>query len=338
MKVLITGCSAQQASNKHAQRTPTFASLLVKAFSDAGVVADHVEPSISYTEEQLSKYDLVVVGITPPTSIAANKIYPAFSMASKAQKIGNLALMIDAPDSMKIQPSLKACYSDPNNFYKEFYSRRKNYFEVIEDLNLRQEIQNFVNFLIENQWPTTFFPSYPWSTKKFAEYLPNLAEEKIVPVSVDSYLILQAPTAQNYYETKKYWTCDGLQTPFGVSLSKMLLYPVESTRANRWEPQVETLERIRSSIGTLVATYRNEESWWSPALAQSLSQNIPVVHDWKLTQHLGSEWSHLATSIEGMDTAGRLDVAFHQKQSYLKHLPSHEETSQRLLATLRQLV
>lgn len=338
MKVLITGCSAQQASNKHAQRTPTFASLLVKAFTDAGVSADHAEPSISYTEEQLSEYDLVVVGITPPTSITANKIYPAFSMAAKAQKIGNLALMIDAPDSMKIQPSLKSCYTDPNNFYKDFYNRRKNYFEVIEDLNLRQEIQGFVKFLIEEKWPTTFYPSYPWSTTKFVDYLPNLDVEKVVPVSVDSYLILQAPTAQNYYETRKYWTCDALQTPFGDSLSKMLRHPVEPVRANRWEPQVDTLARIRSSIGTLVSTYRNDESWWSPALAQSLSQNVPVVHDWKLTHHLGPEWSHLATSIEDMDSAGRLDVAFHQKQSYLKHLPSQEETSQRLLATLRQLV
>lgn len=338
MKVLITGCSAQQASNKHAQRTPTFASLLVKAFADAGVVADHVEPSISYTEEQLSKYDLVVVGITPPTSITANKIYPAFAMAARARKIGNLALMIDAPDSMKIQPSLKACYADPKSFYKDFYNRRKNYSDVVQDLDLQQEIQGFVRFLIEDKWPTTFYPVFPWSTKKFAEYLPNLDQEKLVPVSVDSYLIIQAPAAQNYYETKKYWTCDGLQTPFGVAHSKMIRHSVEPTRETKWEPQAETLARIRGSIGTLVATYRNDESWWSPALAQSLSQNVPVVHDWKLTRHLGPEWNHLATNIEDMDSAGRLDVAFHQKQSYLKSLPSHEETSQRLLATLRQLV
>lgn len=338
MRVLITGCSAQQASNKHAQRTPTFASLLVRAFTDAGVVADHVEPSISYTEEQLSEYDLVIVGITPPTSIAANKIYPAFSMAAKARKIGNLALMIDAPDSMKIHPSLKSCYSDPSSFYKEFYNRRKNYSEVVEDLKLQEEIQGFVAFLMEEKWPTTFYPVFPWSTKKFAEYLPNLDEEKLVPVSVDSYLILQAPVAQNYYETKKYWTCDGLQTPFGTSITKMLRHSVGPTRENRWEPQVETLERIRGSIGTLVVTHRNDQSWWSPVLAQSLSQNVPVVHDWKITHHIDPAWSHLATNIEDMDSGERLDVAFNQKQSYLKHLPSHEETSQRLIATLRQLV
>jgi hypothetical protein len=338
MKVLITGCSAQQASKKHAQRTPTFASLLARAFRDAGVEADHVEPSLTYTAEELSQYDLVVVGITPPASITANKIYPAFSMAAKAQKIGNLALMIDAPDSMKIQPSLKSCYSDPDSFYKDFYNRRKNYSEVVTDENLRAEIQGFINFLIEQKWPTTFYPIFPWSTKKFSEYLPNLDEQHLMPINVDSYLIFQAPIVQNYYETKQYWTCDALTSPYGVSHSMMVRNAVVATRETRWEPQIDTLERIRSSIGTLVATYRNDESWWSPALAQSLSQNVPVVHDWKLTHHLGPEWSHLASNIEDMGTAERLDVAYHQKQSYLKQIPTQEETSHKLLATLRQLV
>jgi len=338
MKVLITGCSAQQASKKHAQRTPTFASLLTRAFTDSGIEADHVDPSISYMSEQLAEYDLVVVGITPTTSIAANKIYPAFSMAAKAQKIGNLALMIDAPDSMKIQPSLRASYTDPNSFYKDFYNRRKSYSEVVSNNKLQEEIQGFIKFLIEEKWPTTFYPVFPWSTEKFVEYLPNLDREKLVPINVDSYLILQAPTAQNYYETKQYWTCDSPQSQYGVAHSKMVRNPVVATRETRWEFQIDTLERIRGSLGTLIATYRNDESWWSPALAQSLSQNIPVVHDWKLTHQLGVEWSHLAPSIEDMGTAERLDVAFHQKQSYLKSIPTHEETSGRLIAALRQLV
>lgn len=338
MKVLITGGTAPQASPKHAQRTPTFASLLARSFQDAGVETLHTEPSLDFTEEKLKQYDLVIVGITAPASVTANKIYPAFIMANRAKNLGNLALMLDAPDSFKILPSLRAAYNNPENLFKSFYDRRKNYYDVVDDLNLKAEIQSFVTYLIEESWPTTFYPELPWSTESFLKYLPNLSSDRAVSVSVDMHLILRAGSSPNFYSKKNYWTCDSLKSEDGINLSKMLTNSVVATRATKWEPEVDTLERIRDSIGTLIATHRNREPWWSPALAQSLSQGVPVVHDWRLTSYLGKEWSYLATNIEDMSESERFDIAYQQKQSYLSQLPDVDITNQKLINTISQTV
>ncbi len=337
MKVLVTGSTAQQASRIHVERTPTFSNLLVRSFQDAGVEAKLASPRLDWDEEFLSGFDLVVVGIAPTTSISANKIYPALITAEKARNIGNLALLIDAPESFKIPPSFRA-WQDMNKTLKSFYDRRKNYSEVVEDEDLQAQLKSFISYLCEDPWPTTFFPAFPWSTKDYMiKNISNLDSNSLVGVSVDMYILLQPPKVKNFYTNDEYWTCDSMN-PFGKEQQKLLSKQVLPTKSSIWESENETLIRIRESIGTLVATYRGGESWWSPALAQSLSQGVPVVHDWRASGHLGSEWTHLASAVETMSLYEREDLAYSQKQSYLTSLPSQEETEETLLKTIKQLV
>jgi hypothetical protein len=338
MKVLVTGSTAQQASKLHAERTPTFANLLVRTFQSAGVDATHMDPNIHWDEDFLKEFDLVVVGIAPTTSITANKIYPAFITAEKARKLGNLSLMIDAPESFKIPPSLRA-WADSDTTFKSFYDKRKNYLDVVENTELRAQVEGFVSYLSQEEWPTTFYPTFPWSDKKtLVKNLPSLREENLVGVSVDSYVLLQPPKIKNLYSTEEeYWTCDSMN-PYGKNEAKKLIKKVVPTKEAAMESENQTLIRIRESIGTLIATYRNNESWWSPVLSQSLSQGVPVCHDWKYTGYLGEEWSHLATTIETMNITERDELAYTQKQSYLSRLPHQDEINEDILKTIKQLV
>lgn len=337
MKVLITGCTSQQASKKHAERTPTFSNLLGQNFKNAGIEVTFASPQISWEKAYLEEFDLVIVGIAPTTSISANKIYPAFITANKCREIGNLALLIDAPESFKIPPSLNAWLNESSTF-KSFYDRRRSYFDVIESPELKAEIKSFVEYLSNEQWPITFYPSYPWSnTELLVKYLPNLPAEKFIGVSVDSYILLQAEKTKNYYLNDEYWVCDSF-TPSGKNYVQMLTKKVVPIKKHVWEVESETLARIRGAVGTIVSTYRNNESWWSPALAQSLSQGVPVVHDWKITGYMGEEWKHLATSVELMDSVERTELAFAQKQSYLNQLPTQDDINEKLIKTLKQLV
>lgn len=337
MKVLITGCTAQQASRKHAERTPTFSNLLAQSFKNAEVDVTYASPNISWDESDLEKYDLVIVGISPTTSISANKIYPAFVAANKCRKIGNLSLLIDAPESFKIPPSLNA-WSNEASTFKSFYDRRRNYFDVVESPELKSEVQGFVEYLSTEKWPTTFYPSFPWSnTDLLTKYLPNLSAENLVGVNVDSYIILQPEQTKNYYMTDEYWVCDTFNSstkPHSQMLTKKIISPKEHV----WESESETLSRIRHSIGTIISTYRNGESWWSPVFAQSLSQGVPVVHDWRITGYMGEEWTYLPTSIELMDYVERTELAFAQKQSYLNQLPTQDDIKEKLTKTLKHLV
>lgn len=337
MKVLVTGSTAQQASRVHAERTPTFSNLLVRSFQDAGVEAVLSSPKLGWDDDFLSEFDLVIVGIAPTTSISANKIYPALITAEKCRNIGNLALLIDAPESFKLPPSFRA-WQDMDKTLKSFYDRRKNYSEVAQDENLQAQLKSFISYLCEDPWPTTFFPTYPWSTKDYlVKNLPNLDSESLVGVNVDTYVLLQPPKVKNFYASDEYWTCDSM-SPFGKEQQKLLSKPVLPTKATIWESENETLTRIRESLGTLIATYRWGESWWSPVLSQSLSQGVPVVHDWRACGYLGEEWTNLASTVENMSLSEREELAYSQKQSYLNNLPSQEETSEKLLKTIKELV
>lgn len=337
MKILITGCTSQQSSRKHAERTPTFSNLLAQSFKNIGADVAIASPSISWEDSYLQEFDLVIVGISPTTSISANKVYPAFIVAEKCRKIGNLALLVDAPESFKIPPSLKA-WTNESATFKSFYDRRKSYFEVLENENLRENIKSFVSYLSNEEWPTTFYPTFPWSTSDLLiKYLPNLSAEKAIGVSVDSYILLQPQRSKNYLLTEEYWTCDLLNSA-SKNCAKTLTKEVVAAKQNVWELESETLLRIRESIGTIITTYRNNESWWSPVLSQALSQGVPVSHDWKITSYMGSEWMHLPTSIELMTSTERNDLAYAQKQSYLNQLPSQDDINEVLNKTLKQLV
>lgn len=337
MKVLLTGCTAQQASRKHAERTPTFSNLLAQSFRNAGVSVTFSSPQLDWEESYLKEFDLVIVGISPTTSITANKIYPAFVTADKCRKLGNLSLLIDAPESFKIPPSLKA-WSDEESTFKSFYDRRKSYYDVVDNPEYKAQVQSFVQYLNDEQWPVTFYPSYPWSTTELlTRYLPNLSAENLIGVNVDSYILLQPEKTKNIYANNDYWTCDSLNTS-AKKQARSLTKKVIPTKETVWELESETLVRIRESVGTLISTYRNDESWWSPVFSQSLSQGVPVAHDWKITGYMGQEWSHLPTTIEIMDSVERTELAFAQKQSYLAQLPAQDDINKTLTKTLKQLV
>jgi len=336
MKILITGCTAQQASVKTALRTPTFSALLAKAFEDGGVDVSVIEPSVHLTTEQLSEYDQVIVGIAPPTSLSANKVYPAFSIANKARKIGNLALFIDAPEPYKLQASLKSVSLNVADLTKEFYQRRKSYSHLVENPEVKADVYEFNEFLYTQEWPTTYFPSFPWSNASaINQSIPNASLKNLVAVNLDAQ-ILRAPYVESQFHIlKEYWTCDSMATKWSSNVTATLKYDVIPSRASRWEKETYTLERIKKSIGTLVTVYRGNEPWWSPVLAQSLSVGVPVVTDWRNTAVIGPEWTHLASSIEEMTDSERFDLAVAQKESYLLAIPTWQQSIENLLQTIK---
>ncbi len=333
MKVLVTGSTAQQGSPRTASKAPTFSGLYVKALQDGGAEVDFVEPSISYADK-LDEYDAVVVGIAPPTSISASKVYPAFFLANQARKQDKLVLLLDAPEVYKTQAAIKSCALNLSDLSKSFYDRRKNYSDLIEDQSFRDEVFEMISFLYEDEWPTTIFPAFPWNYKrKTIESLPNLDEDSAVWLNPDSKLLRAEYTAFDSIR-KTYWTCDSPKTEWASFTIKTLTREVVPSRKNGWEYESDTLNRMRSSIGTLVSVYRTAEPWWSPALAQSLALNVPVVTDWRSTAHLGVEWSHLATNVEAMSDEERYDLAVAQKASYLEVIPTWKETIEHSLKTV----
>jgi hypothetical protein len=318
MKVLITGATAQQGSQRTAERVPTFASLITKELTLSGADVSFVEPSLDYTKEKLSEYDVVLVGVAPPTSLSANKIYPAFAMANRAKELGNLALFLDAPEPFKIAASLKSCYLNISDLKKDFYRNRKNYKELIASPELALEVSSFIEYLHKKQWPTTIFSAFPWSEPtSITSVIPNIEESNLFGINLDYLMSPDSNNISTSSQHKSFWTCDSPNTKWARSIQLTLKNPVVPVRASKWESASETEERIRASIGTLVSVHRSLEPWWTPFLARSLALGKPVVTDWRYSEALGEPWSHLASTVEEMSPSARGELAKRQRASYL---------------------
>ncbi len=321
MKILITGSTSPQASLKTATRVPTFASLLYHHFVSQGVSVDFKEPSVYTKSEELLEYDLVLVGIAPPTSLSANRTYPAFYTGGLALEQEKLVLFIDAPEPYKIQASIKSCYLNVSDLQKKFYENRKFYDQFVTNQKIQERVYSFIEFLHTGVWPELLYPAFPWSADEFIKKtLPNA--DKVTAVNLDSTLVQVGRISADLSLEQNYWTCDSPKTRWARRTSRTLSYPVVGARQRKWDLEETTLSRMKSSIGTLVSLYRSDEVWWSPALAQSLGVGTPVVTDWRHSGVLGPEWSYLASSIEDMSNSERFDLAVAQRDFYLGHLNS----------------
>ena len=328
MKVLITGSTASQTT----LGKPTFANFLYESLIHADADVRFVsKPSVSMSMEELEHYDKVVVGIAPPTSVTAYKVYPAFAIAYRAWKLGNLETFIDAPEPHKLQASINSCRSGKSDLTKDFFSRRKNYSDFVSSNELQNEVNGFIAFLHSRKWPTTYYPAFPWSEDGLV-YQDSLVmgNSSLVPMNPDSWLF-----ARNYISTENatrsdYWTADTTNTVWLRNLKKHLTQKVVPAQSKRSDTEQDVIDRVRGSIGSLISVYRQGQPWWSPLLAQSLSMDVPVITDWRHTSSLGPEWSYLATSVEEMSHTDRYELANFQKESYINNISDWDSISNRL--------
>lgn len=326
MKILITGSTAQQASQKAAVRVPTFASMMAEALSRNGDDVDFIEPSFKYTKQHLALYDVVLVGIAPPTSIAANKVYPAFAMAERARELGNLALFIDAPEPFKIMASLKSVDSGVSSLTKPFYEKRKEFKTFKTDEISRQEVMSFNEFLYKQEWPTTIYPSLPWNTaSNLISAIPNLSVDNVVGVNLDYQIIEDVKSEAKEPQLSDHWVADYPRSKWVEQVSYSVRTSVEHLRPNPWMSEEEIEERIINAVGTLIAVHRNYEPWWSPFIAKSLALGKPVVTDWRYTNHLGKSWNMLASGVEDMTPMERQAMAQYQLTTYTASVEGQRE-------------
>ena len=127
MKILLTGCSASQASESLNSRLPTFPGLLKAALSYAGHDVVFDSPSMSTTKKDLETYDYVVVGLSAPTSVSSYRLYGALSTIDQAKEVTNLVYLVDAPEPHKLWNGIRALAKKKEEIVKPFYSRRPDY-------------------------------------------------------------------------------------------------------------------------------------------------------------------------------------------------------------------
>lgn len=334
LRILITGCTSQHISTSAHERIPTFAGLLHDSLREAGEIVVWSEPSMEMDRKFVSMFDKVIVGLVSPTSIAANRIYAALSVAEHAWSHGNLVLLADSPEPHRLWSGITSSYSNYDSLAKDFYARRKDYIAATEQKTYAR-ILEFLGALTHSEWPETIFPELPWSVRDVVERgIPNLPSSKAIGLSFDRRIELPPPKTLTPIEDTGLWSADSDTSAWVTKTAATLALPVAPVKVGRLDDLTSLEGRLRGSVGTLISTYRGGSAWWTPLIAISLLSSTPVVTDWRLTSPLGDEWSHLPSTVETLDTSSRIRLAETQYKSYMEHTPSGDAELERLFNAL----
>lgn len=336
MRVLITGSTSSQSSQKTFSRTPTFAGLLAENLSKSGAEVEFSRPYLEWDKDFLKRFDAVLVGIAPLTSVAANNLYPALSTASKAEKLKKLSLFVDAPEPQKIHASLASFEKGNVDLFKVFYENRREYERVSEDPRLMREIEVFCQRMFLSEWPLTLYPWTPWvPLGQVEKHLPKISAGGLLGVSIDSYLLDEEKSVRSQRgEGANYWCYDNNKTKWFRGVERSLRYEAFSMKENQFSGREVVSQRISGGLGSLMTTYRSNELWWSPILSTSLNLGVPVVSDWRVTNSAGLDWNHLPSTVEEMSSSERFSLATAQRESYIQMLDFKDDVNQIVLSAL----
>jgi hypothetical protein len=323
-KVFLTGMSAPQASPSANQKALSYAGAINKVLTESGHEVTWASPSVYMTAESLDKFDAVLVGVSPISSVGANRLYGALSVINALKNSDKLTLFIDTPNPNQIEPSLKSVIFNPDNLTKSFFSYRKEYSNVVADKDLLGAVVGGAKYLYEEDWTTTLFPMLPWKSEI---RIASNAKKNLVGLNLDSHLLTREPIV---HDRRPKWVIDSLSTPWAKSTVASLSLPNSLMKWNKGWTDAQVLEQITRSVGAIISPDKRDGTYWSYRYVQAMSTNTPIVTDWKDSHTLGDAWNVLATSIDTMSQDKRDLIATAQREIYFASVPTKEQSSKKL--------
>lgn len=330
-KIFVTGINAPQASENANLKNLSFTGVLVNSLREMGHEVTWSSPSVLMTEESLSSFDSILVGVGPVTSLASDRCYGVLSLLAKLWGNKKLSLFTDVSNPKQIEVSLKQIINNPEKLVKTFYSYRKEYSIVSSSLEYKQWCERGLRLLLDEEWPATIYSSLPW-TKIEQIGLPPNAKRNLERINLDSFLLLDTDSASE--ERQQKWVFDR-KSNWIEKTSNTLLLPVVPMKASKSWGDSAVYEQIQRSLGVLISPDKREGTWWSYRYVQALKSRTPVATDWTESGVLGEVWQLLASSIEGMSQQKRDLVATAQLESYVSNIPTRKEMSSKITQILK---
>lgn len=320
-KILVTGMSAPHVSAEATRRTLSFASLMVHVLTQQGHEVIQSDPEMSWTLDDLKSFDKVLVGLSPITSLSANRTYGALKVIGLLRGDSRLTFYIDAPEPTRIASSLRAIKKNPDNLVKPFYSYRKGYTQANSPDVLKSLLET-VDTLLEEEWPKTIFPMLPWTDwEGVAEQLPKLAEKNLDAINLDSYVLVEKDTSD--VERTEKWVVENFSTPWTKSTVATLVNPTVPMKWHKGWTDDQVEDQISRGIGALISPHQNG-TWWTYRIVQCLNTLTPVATDWRESGFIGKSWMQLASAIEHMSQEERTQLAKDQRNEYIESIPAKQ--------------
>jgi hypothetical protein len=332
-KILLTGMTAAQASPSANNRNLQFAGVLYKVLTDLGHEVVWADPELSYNTESLSSFDSILVGVSPISSLSANRVYGALNLINLLWDSNKLTLFVDAPGTYQISASLNSVESNPTSLLKKFYSYRKGYKDVLSNISLSSNIYGAITKLTNEQWPATIYPKLPWKSNNDVRLLdPKNIYSNFIGLNFDEVLLLDSI---NSNEKRSKWVVDSYSYKETTKLVETLSSPTSLMKWNKGVTDSQVFDQMLRSLGAIVSTHRGDGSWWSYRYVQAFNAKTPVYTDWKETGILGDAWNFLASAIEDLDISERNVLSDKQKEAYFSALNSFKTETNKLEEILK---
>lgn len=318
MKILMTGmASSHCVIGENVSFFNTLHSVLSE-FAEVTVSA----PKLSWTRADLQKYDIIFLGMVPPTALSANKIYGALHVLDLMYESNKLRLIFDGQQMWQYKNSIESFKRNPKQIYSNLYVNRKDY--SLASSKYSMEAESVADKLSNIQWPKSYVPALPWATQSsLSRAIKFIPEDRLIPLNLDSWLISEQP---EFSVKNNNWAITDPKSSWWTKLSSTIRLPGISAQLKRKGVDSDSMDVIKSSIGLAIPPQdRKVGTWWNYHYIQGLNAGVPIVTNWIDSGSIGTPWSILAYQVEDMDHISRDELARSQRETYITNIPTRLE-------------
>jgi 2-polyprenyl-3-methyl-5-hydroxy-6-metoxy-1,4-benzoquinol methylase len=319
MKILVTGMTPTQSG-----RPGRFQWLIVPAlFTEALRLAGHeVEHRATVPDEDLTSYDVILVGLVPPGSIAARHVYVVMDVIARARASGcGLLFYVDDWQYDKILSGCKNKHKQKHGLYNSIQGR--TFRDWAETDQGRERVALSMEALATRPWPTTIGVAYPWGDHA---QLPDTPARETVFVDPSSLawdkinaMIERDPVEP--YERQRRWILASLSRHHDWVNQQGFSWPVEligpkHTGATYTLKEHEIVQLVRQSWGALVPPYHHAGSgWWRPRMQYTAVAGAISLVNAEDAARLGSAFQLTRPDVEVLPASQLTDLAWEQRKA-----------------------
>lgn len=313
MRVLMTGMSPPQCGRPTQTGYEHVSDLWAKALRAGGAEVHHrrVEPN-----EDLTDYDVALIGLVPPNSIAARYMYTAFDVIARAKASGcGLLFYVDDWRFYAIPHGVRVVANNPerrlrtNSMFDKLWHRD---WAITDGWPV---VCKVLEALRDRRWPTTLVPQFTWGDDELMPELPTARQVHLDPSAfARKYEINQA----NWQERRRAWVLGTFsdQRPWQDGLGLTWETDYIGTRRSKAERRLKEPELVNlygQAWGVLAAPYGHSGSgWWRNRFVYAAAANGVLYSDEREVKGLPGYWKP-AAEIEAMTDSQLVEHAWNQR-------------------------
>lgn len=314
MRVLMTGMSPPQCGRPTQTGYEHVSDLWAKALLAGGAEVHHrrVEPN-----EDLTGYDVALIGLVPPNSIAARYMYTAFDVIARAKASGcGLLFYVDDWRFYAVPHGVRVVANNPVRRLKESAIFDKLWHR---DWALSDEgwpvICRILETLRDNRWPTTLVPQFTWGDDELMPELPTQRQVHLDPSVFARQYDIPLSLEEN---RRRAWVLGTFSDQRDWQDSLGLTWETDyiGTRRSKAERRLKEPELVKlygQAWGVLAAPYGHSGSgWWRNRFVYSATGQSVLYSDEREVKGLPGYWKP-AAEIEAMDAGQLFEHAIRQK-------------------------